>query len=410
MDFAVESEALEDQFPGYVEEYGFPDEPRQFRGEDFDRLLEWCAVKNAADVHTQTEMPVFAYIEGRNIRVTKRALSSHEVEGITNYIYGTNGTAQIRKGDEIDTRHMVVRREPNGIGSMIVVSKIGFRVNITGCWSNGHEDAQQITARSIKALPPKLSELGIEDGIISHLYPEMGLVCVCGPTGSGKTTLLAGVMREIIENPDSHKKIITYEAPIEYVYDDLKRYSVVISQHEIPRHLPSFARGVRNSLRRAPKVILVGETRDQETAQAALEASQTGHVVYTTVHSNSVANTISRLANLFAPQERMTKVFELAESMRMVIVQRLVMRADGKGRVPLREFLAFNQTVRDQLRVASSLNEVEHLLVKLVERHGQTMLSSAQRAFDNGQISADMMALIEMESKSNLIEDLGMSF
>jgi defect-in-organelle-trafficking protein DotB len=157
-------------------------------------------------------------------------------------------------------------------------------------------------------------------------------------------------------------------------------------------------------------VILVGETRDMETAQASLEASQTGHVVYTTIHSNSVPNTLSRVANMFSPSERMTKVFELAESLRLVVVQRLVRRADGAGRIALREFLAFDQSVRDQLRMATSLREAEHLLAKIVERKGQTMLSCAQTAFDKGLISADQLVIIENEYKSNLIDDLGLDF
>lgn len=401
--------SLTDEFPGYVDEFGFPNEPRTFAGTEFDDLLEFCAGKSASDITIQTDCPAFIHVNGRKLCATKRKLAASEVDAITNHIYGANGTAQIRKGEEIDGRHMVVRRARDKVGSMIVVSKTGFRVNITACWSNGDENGIQITCRVIKPLPPCLSEMRIETGIIDNLYPQQGLVCICGKTGSGKSTVLAGAMREIIEDPNAHKKIITYEAPIEYVFDDLPRASAIVSQHEIPRHLPSFARGVRNALRRAPDIILVGETRDRETVQASLEASQTGHAVYTTVHSNSVANTPSRLAGMFPPAEQMTKVFEIIESLRLVVVQRLVLTADGKSRIALREFLSFDQSVRDQLRRATSLREAEHILAKLVERKGQTMLSSAQQAYDKGLITSDMMVIIERESKSDLIEDLGMT-
>lgn len=398
------------QFPGYEPEFAFAPEPRLFGAAQLDTLLEHCAGNDASDVTIQTEEPIYAHIQGRNVRITKRSLNANEVEILVNSIYGSNGVTQIRKGEEIDTRYVVVRRAKNAYDNMIVVAKFGFRVNITGCWSHGDENGMQITARTIKALPPSMDEMGIEPGIAENLYPEQGLVCICGPTGSGKSTILAGAMRKKIEDPKAHTKIITYEAPIEYVYDDLARATAIVSQHEVPRHVASFSRGVRNALRRAPKIILVGETRDMETAQASLEASQTGHAVYTTVHTNSVAHTLARLANMFPPAERMTKVFELAESLRVVVVQRLVRRADGKGRVALREFLVFDQGVRDQLRSATSLREAEHMLAKMVERHGQTMMSAAQRAFDGGLISADMMAVFERESKSSLIEDLGMSF
>lgn len=401
---------VDDQFPGYEEEFGFPNEPRSFTKKDFDDLLVHATDKGASDITLQTEEYVYAYIEGRNVRITKRSLNSNEIDTITNYIYGSNGVSQIRGGHDIDTRHPILLRALNEHGSMVAVKKYGFRVNITGCWARGDENGMQITCRTIRSSPMKLSEMGVEEGIIENLFPEQGLVCVCGPTGSGKSTLLAGGMRAIIEDPHSHKKIITLESPIEYTYDDIDRTSAIVSQHEVPRHLKSFALGVRNTLRRAPKIILVGESRDGETVAATLEASQTGHTVYTTVHSNSVAGTISRLANMFAPHERMTKVFELTEALRLVVVQRLVRRVDGKGRVALREFLAFDQSVRDHLRVVTSLKEAEHVLAKLVERRGQTMLSSAQKAFDAGFISIDSMNIFEREFSADLIEDLGMTF
>lgn len=402
--------SLSDPFPGWEDEYGFPNEPRAFDASSFEELLVHATRKGASDITLQTEEAVYAYIEGRNLRITRRALNSVEMEAITNHIYGSNGVSQIRQGEDIDTRHPVVRRAPNSAGSMVVSEKFGFRVNITGCWARGDENGMQITCRTIRSTPPKLNDMGVEEGLVENFFPEQGMVCVCGPTGSGKSTLLAGAMRSIIEDPNSHKKIITLEAPIEYTYDDIPRASALVSQHEIPRHLKSFAKGVRNTLRRAPKIILVGESRDGETVEASLEASQTGHVLYTTVHSNTVPTTLSRMANMFPPNERMTKVFELVESLRMVVVQRLVRRVDGQGRVALREYLAFDQAVRDHLRQVTSLREAEHTLTKLVEKRGQTMLSAAQRAYDSNLISGDMMAIFERESKSALIEDLGINF
>lgn len=402
--------SLGDPFPGWEDEFGYQTEVRNFDKASFDDILVHATRVGASDITFQTEEPVYAYIEGRNLRITRRALNSHEIETITNHIYGSNGVSRIRGGTDIDSRYSVVKRAPNAAGSLVIVEKLGFRINITGCWARGDDNGMQITCRTIKSTPPRLSEMNVEDGIVENMFPDQGLVCVCGPTGSGKSTLLAGGMREIIELPDSHRKIITLEAPIEYTFDDIPRASALVSQHEIPRHLKSFALGVRNTLRRAPKIILVGESRDGETVEATLEASQTGHCVYTTVHTNSVPNTLARMANMFPPNERMTKVFELVESLRLVVVQRLVRKKDGSGRVALREFLPFDQAVRDQLRVVSSLREAEHTLAKLVEKRGQTMLSAAQRAFDAGHISIDSMAIFERESKSSLIEDLGINF
>lgn len=407
----MNSANLSELYPGYRAEYGFPNEPRFFSGEEFDRLLVHVAGHEAADLTLQTEEPAMAYIQGENIRVTTRAMTSSEIEIITNHLYGQqNGVAEIRKGGEIDRRHAVVVRETTAQGTTVTKAKYGFRVNVTGCWSRGDENGMQITCRTIKSLPPRLEDLGVEEGIVENLYPENGLILVCGPTGSGKSTLLAGAMRKIIEDPDSNRKIITGEAPIEYTYDDIPRSSAIVSQHEIPRHLPSFKAFVRNTLRRAPKIILVGESRDSETVEASLAASETGHAVYSTVHSRSVAHTLARLANLFPPQERMTKVFELIEAFRLVVVQKLVKRADGKGRVALREYLAFDQVVRDHLRQATSLREAEHMLSKMVERYGQTMLTSAQKAYEQGLIPAYEVMQLERQSQSSLIEAMSSEF
>lgn len=407
MNAAVQAEL----YPGYVEEYGFPREPRQFTKEEFDRLLVHVADSDGGDLTIQTEEPAYAYIKGQNIRVTKRKLSNTEMEIICNHIYGqSNGVATIRTGADIDVRHPVIIKEVNGNGTLETKARYGFRVNITGCWAKGSENGMQITARTIKSSPPRLQDLGIEEDLIENLYPEDGLVLVCGPTGSGKSTLLAGAMRNLIENPNSHKKIITGEAPIEYVYDDIPGASTIISQHEIPRHLPSFKAFVRNTLRRAPKIILVGESRDAETVEASLTASETGHTVYSTVHSRTVAHTMARLANLFPPHERMSKVFELIESFRVIVVQKLVRRADGQGRVALREYLVFDQVIRDHLRVANSLKDAEHIMSTMVQRYGQTMLSAAQKAFEQGLIPAHEVAILERASASALVEGMNSEF
>jgi len=402
---------LAELYPGYRPELGFPNEPRFFNKEEFDRLLVHVADNDGADLTLQTEEPAYAYIRGENIRLTTRPLTNSEIEIICNHIYGQqNGVAVIRAGGEIDVRHPVILKETNGQGSTITKAKYGFRVNITGCWARGDDSGMQITARTIKSSPPRLEEMGIEQELVDNFYPHDGLVLVCGPTGSGKSTLLAGAMRKIIEDPNSHRKIITGEAPIEYTYDDIPRSSAIISQHEIPRHLPSFRAFVRNTLRRAPKIILVGESRDAETVEASLTATETGHAVYSTVHSRSVSHTMARLANLFPPHERMTKVFELIESFRVIIVQKLVRRADGTGRVALREFLVFDQVIRDHLRQATSLREAEHIMSKMVEKYGQTMLSAAQRAYEAGLIPAHEVSVLERESSSSLIESLSTEF
>ena len=400
--------SLTDRYPGWEEEFGYPNEPTTFQADDFDDLFVHAARLNTADITLQTDEPVMAFIQGRNLRITKRALNAHEIDRLVSHLYGANGVAQIRAGNDIDTRHPVERRTYVGEGEIGSVERYNFRVNITGCLARGDENGISITMRTIHSNPKSIRDLGVEEEIIENIVPSNGLVCVCGPTGSGKSTLLAGVVTMEVQDPDTHKKFILIESPCEYTYDGVPRASAIVSQHEVPRHLKSFAAAVRNTLRRAPTHIVVGESRDRETIEASLEAANTGHTVFTTVHSNSVPSTVIRMANMFQPNERMTKVFEIIDVLRLVVVQRLVRRADGKGRVALREYLVFDQTVRDHLRVAADLREVQHILSTLVQRKGKSMLTSAQMAFDQGLISVDSMNIFERESQSNLIDDLNL--
>ena len=194
-------------------------------------------------------------------------------------------------------------------------------------------------------------------------------------TGSGKSTLLAAIIRNITEDVDSNRKVLTYEAPIEFVFDNVEKVSSVVSQSEIPRHLPSFAAGVRNALRRKPRLILVGEARDPETISAVMEAAMTGHPVYTTLHSNSVAETIRRLVVSFPPEERQGRTIDIIETVRLVISQRLVPTVDGK-RVALREYLVFNEEIRDILLETDILN-ITNTVRKLVREQGRTMAADA---------------------------------
>src|SRR5262249_186992 len=153
--------------------------------------------------------------------------------------------------------------------------------------------------------------------------PRQGIVIITGPTGSGKTTLLAAGNRMLLERPQGCGKMLTYEAPIEYTYDGIKSPRSLVAQTEIPRHLPTFAHGIRNSLRRKPEIIVVGESRDRETINAAIEAAQTGHAVYTTTHTTGVAATIQRMLSTYEMNEREERAIALMETLRLIVTQAL---------------------------------------------------------------------------------------
>lgn len=368
--------------------YFLSNEPLRFTKEEMDRLLVFCHKHNASDITLQTHEPVIAEIYGKLYKMTKRKLTNTEVGEMLNMIYGPNGTTQILSGKDVDT-HYEVRPSRS--------ERYRYRVNGTGCQVEGH-DGLQLTLRTIPSDPPELSSLELEPEIIKAMAPEEGVVYVTGATGSGKSTLLASMIREIIEHNMGHRKVLTYESPIEFVFDNVLKPSSVVSQSEIPRHLPSFAAGIRNALRRKPRLILVGEARDQETIAAVMEAAITGHPVYTTLHSNGVAEVVRRLVNTFSAAERLGRTIDIIETLRLIVWQKLVPTTDGK-RTALREFLVFNEEIRDQL-LSSDLDNITATARRLLKTHGQTMLDAATKKYEAGIIAERDYKLIVASSMS----------
>ena len=368
-------------------EYFYPGEPLKFGGDNFEPLLAHCSKLKVSDITFQTGEPVLAEIQGRLHKITKHKLSTTEVGDIINLLYGPNGTTQILSGTDVDTHYEF---RPSR------VERYRYRVNGTGCQVEGHH-AIQLTLRTIPSEPPKLAGLGLQPGIIAAMAPKDGVIYVTGATGSGKSTLLAAMIREIVEDPDCHRKVLTYEAPIEFVFDTLEKPTAVVSQSEIPRHLPSFAAGVRNALRRKPRLILVGEARDVETIAAVMEAALTGHPVYTTLHTTGVAETIRRLVGTFPADERQGRTIDIIETVRLIICQRLVPTVDGK-QVALREFLVFDEEVRDLLLSTDSSNVTAATRKLLLER-GQAFLTDAEEKFKAGIISEREYRIISVMSK-----------
>lgn len=368
-------------------DYLLPDEPIRFNAREMDRLLVHCTLKNASDITVQTDSKVLAEIHGRLYPITQRVLSNTEVGEMINSIYGPNGTAQLSSGKDVDT-HYEVRPDRQ--------TRYRFRINGTACQVEGR-DGMQITMRTIPSDPPSLSTMNLEQIVIDNMAPMQGTVVVTGSTGSGKSTLLAAMLREIIGAPDANRKVLTYEAPIEFVYDSVQKISSIVSQSEIPKHLPSFAAGVRNALRRKPGLILVGEARDAETISAVIDAALTGHPVYTTLHSNGVADCVRRMISTFPAEERHGRAIDILETLRLCIWQKLVPTVDNK-RVALREFLIFDEEVRDIL-VETDVDSLAAKTRVLLKEKGQPMVMDAKRKFEEGRISERTYNLIAESSK-----------
>lgn len=358
-----------------VKEYILPREPIKFTANELEPLLEFCSQIGASDITLQTAEPVVVEVSGRLYKITKHSLSTPEVGELLNAIYGPNGTTQILSGRDVDTHYEF---RPSRM------ERYRYRVNGTGCYVTGHNGIQ-VTIRTIPSEPPTLKQLDVPQNIIDAAAPHEGVVYVTGATGSGKTTLLAAIIRYIAEDPECNRKILTYESPIEFVFDSINKPTAVISQSEIPKNLPSFADGVRNALRRKPRLILVGEARDQDTMAAVLEASLTGHPVYTTLHTTGVPETIRRLVGTFPAEEQAGRSIDIIETLRLVIWQKLVPTVDGK-QVALREYLVFNEEVRDKLLEADPQN-LTAATRQLLRDRGQTMIMDAKNKFDAGIIA-----------------------
>jgi len=353
---------------------GWSDEPLRVQEDHVDDLLLWCIKRRATDISIQTDRPIVIEVDGVLYPITRRSMDSADLTNVLMKIYGPDALAKLASGTDLDLSYEI---RPERL------TRFRFRTNITAILSKGR-DSVQITMRALPILPPTMKEMGIEEAIIRNWAPRQGLVLVTGPTGSGKTTLLASGCRMLIEREQGCGKLLTYEAPIEYVYDTITGPRSLVAQSEIPRHIGSFAAGIRNALRRKPNIILVGEARDRATMSAAIEAGQTGHLVYSTVHTVGVAATIRRIVSVFEPGERSERAYALMETLRMIVTQALVPKVGG-GRVGLREYLVFDDNIREQLLdmpIDKWTVESQRFLV----RYGRTMEQSANEAFEKGLI------------------------
>jgi defect-in-organelle-trafficking protein DotB len=352
----------------------WPDEPTRFSEQDVDKFLLWCVKNNSSDITIQNDRPVYNEIHGTLYPATYRGIDAADMSIFLTKLYGPEARARLASARDLDVSYEI---RPDRY------TRIRFRVNITAILSKGR-DAAQITMRVLPSEPPSMKDLNVEQEIIDAWAPRQGVIIITGPTGSGKTTLLAAGNRMMLERPRGCGKMLTYEAPIEYVYDSIASPRSLVSQTEIPRHLPDFAHGVRNALRRKPEIILVGESRDRETINATIEAAQTGHAVYTTTHTLGVANTVQRMLSTYEMEEREERAVALMETLRLIVTQALVGRVGG-GRCGVREWMSFPDDVREKL-MDMHFTKWPNELQRMINTYGQSMEKSAEIAFEGGLI------------------------
>ena len=270
-----------------------------------------------------------------------------------------------------------------------------FRVNIFK--QNGE---QAIVMRKLQSEVPTLDSLGLPPIFQEMIKEKNGIIFVTGATGSGKTTTLAAMLNELNQNYPIH--IITLEDPIEFLHPRLR---AVFHQRELGKDFPDFARGLRAALRQAPKVILVGEIRDRETMEIALTASETGHIVYATLHTINAGQTINRILGLFGKDEELLLRQRLADTVRYIVSQRLVNKIDG-GRLLITELMGNSLRTRETLRYGESENRTFQEIIEAGTTMGwHTFDQSLVKAYEEFLIDEDT-ALLFCAHKHKMQKDI----
>ena len=269
-----------------------------------------------------------------------------------------------------------------------------FRCNLSPVLA-GQRFGVNITMRVLPGSPPTLEELGIEAEIAEAWDLCKGLTLVTGVPGSGKSTLLAAGTRRLLESGAG--RVQSYEAPIEFVFDGIGGDGALMSSSEVPRHFPSFADGLRASLRRRPHAVVVGEARDRETAEAVIRAADFGIAVFATAHTVGVAAAIRRLLAEFPADERHERGAALIDVTTLVVTQMLLPNPQGDGtpaggrtpvggRTAIREWLRFDGALKGKLLEAPQ-ERWSALIAEALQRSGNDLAESAERAFREGRIS-----------------------
>jgi len=239
-----------------------------------------------------------------------------------------------------------------------------------------------IVFRHIKSQPPTFEQLKIEsDTLIKLAQAKDGILLVCGATGSGKSSTMAAMMNWINQNMDKH--IVTIEDPIEYTFSDDKS---LFQQREIGLDVPSFELAIKSVLRQNPDIILIGEMRDKETFETAISAAETGHLVFSTMHAATVAQSLTRLFEFFPPEQIAQARRQIAGSLRGFVCQKLIPALEGGGRFAAHEILVADATVRN-LILDGQNDKIQQLLDSGADGMSKSFNKDIYRLIKEGKIS-----------------------
>jgi len=334
-----------------------------------DDLLRIAMDRKASDLHLKVGNYPHVRVDGELVPLTDQPrISAEEMLNMAFSMMSNRQKQKFKELAELDMAYGVA-----GLGR--------FRVNVFQQRGN--------VGLVLRVIPTKiraLEELYLPK-IIEHICDEQrGLVLVTGITGSGKSTTLAAMMDRINSGRPEH--IITIEDPIEFLHRDKKGF---VNQREVEVDTPSFASALRASLRQDPDVILVGEMRDLETISTALHAAETGHLVFSTLHTLDAVETINRIISVFPPPEQKQIRMQLAATLRAVISQRLVKRSDGAGRVPAVEVLISTAFVRECIMTPEKTRLIREAIAVGTSQYGM-------QTFDQSLYDLYQQALITYET------------
>ncbi|MCL0041036.1 type IV pilus twitching motility protein PilT [Thermodesulfovibrionales bacterium] len=329
------------------------------------KLLRLTVERGASDLHLTPHSPPLLRIHGELFPVEGRKLSSQETAEMIFQLLSPEQKEMFERKRSIDLAHNF-----KGVG----------RFRISAYYQKGTVSA---AFRSLPAKIRSLTDLGLPESFHQLSNLRDGLVLVTGPTGCGKTTTLATLIDMI--NQTRACNIITIEDPIEYSHQHKRS---IVNQRELYTDTDSFAEAMRYVLREDPDVILVGEMRDLDTMRTAITAAETGHLVFSTLHTRDAASSIDRILGVFSPVEQQHIRHQLSEALKAVISQRLLRCANGEARVPVVEIMIVTKAISNLIRIGKT-----EQIYSVIETGGsfgmQTMEQSLMNLYRQGKIDKE---------------------
>ena len=337
-------------------------------------LLLQAAKQNASDLHIGVGHKPTLRIDGALVPISEEnILVPEDVEGLIKAILTDEQKEKLLKEKQIDFAYNFE-------------DKARFRVNVY--YQKGYLAA---ALRLIPARIRTIEELNLPPILHEFTKLSQGFILIVGPAGHGKSTTLAAILDEINHTRANH--IITIEDPIEYIFTQDRG---IISQREVETDVPTFHDGLKTVLRQDPDVIMIGEMRDKESISTALTAAETGHLVFSTLHTNSASQTIDRIIDIFPPEQQSQVISQLAATLVAIVSERLIPQIGG-GRIPAVEIMIVNPAIRNLIR-ERKIYQIDLVIETSFQEGMITLNRSLANLVKNGIISLESAELYSLNS------------